>query len=464
MDSLDALRHDGAALSAFISKVAEYCTPRDYPSYVGSSKEFFSYISDLAIATKEYISKFIASIDPALPQSDPRDFYTQTQLLSTLRISWFELHSVIKPSFDADTLHTPGALVSALTKRLQKIPGFERARFSVIHTTDLNYYQIDSSTIRDLANSIAVIVSGAKPFPEDLGIVAIPYSQSSSIFLNTALAHEMGHFSFQKRNEKQRLVNIINPILQANPSAAAIGSDIWWCRDRVLAWCQEIYCDLFALSLIGPSFSFGYIELFALTRDPALALTSKVMGKKSPHLSFAQSHPATALRLREHVKFMQSKMVGWWNEISKSKSHLVSLLGHANQLDDNEFEFPHRIADATLTQICLETFLKVLPSIHDLVEETCQNIKPDIAEFLLNKDLIQQYLSYGIVPSRLIQGGVAREPSGLALVNASHLFYLEMLDVLIDKIEGADAKDLENRSFWTMRVEAWIAKALEDIG
>src|SRR5580704_13354235 len=104
MDPFDALRHDGAALTTFISEVSEYFTPGDYPSYVGSSKEFFGYISDLAVATKLYLSDFIAKLDPGLAQSDPQDFYTQTQLISTLRSSWFELHSVIKPAFDADTL------------------------------------------------------------------------------------------------------------------------------------------------------------------------------------------------------------------------------------------------------------------------------------------------------------------------------------------------------------------------
>jgi hypothetical protein len=175
------------------------------------------------------------------------------------------------------------------------ISGLKNARFAVLHTNELNYFQIGARDVREFAAGIAMIVPNAPPFPKDMGIIAHPYSQSSSIFLNFALAHEMGHFVFQERREAKRILPGIVRSLKASikslkkstPSMNLGLRDPEWCRDRVLDWCEEIYCDLFALWLIGPCFTFSFIELFALSRLAPSVAPAGV----SPHLSGTAIQP-----------------------------------------------------------------------------------------------------------------------------------------------------------------------------
>ena len=191
--SIGEVRHDLAALSRFIDSIALDCVRDDYfPAYVEASKRFLIYIDDLARATKSYLSQFLSTLDPALPLADPEDFYDRTKVVRTLRMAWFQLHELIKPALDADTLHVPYWIVNSLTARFRLLPGFHDVDFAVLHATELNYFQIGANYIRTLADNIRSIVTNAPPFPPDLGIIALPYSQSSSLFLNAPLAHEIG--------------------------------------------------------------------------------------------------------------------------------------------------------------------------------------------------------------------------------------------------------------------------------
>src|SRR6266404_5456135 len=53
--------------------------------------------------------------------------------------------------------------------------------------------------------------------------------------------------------------------------------------ERIRYWTYEIFCDLFAIRLIGPAFSFAALEFFNL-----LGVMSK-----SDCVTFSESHPAT---------------------------------------------------------------------------------------------------------------------------------------------------------------------------
>ena len=250
---IEDVRHDAAALHRFIDSIASGCRVAEgYPSYAKSSTDFFEYIHLLGEKTKAFLARFVDDLDPQLAVDDPQDFYGRTQIIRNLRFNWFELHKLVKPALDADTLHVPCPLVDALTARLRMIHGLKNARFAVLHTNQLNYFQIGARGVRDFAAGIATIVPDAPPFPKNLGIIAHPYSQSSSIFLNFLLAHEMGHFAFQERREAKRILpgiakslkKSIKSLKKSTPSMNLGLRDPEWCRDRVLDWCEEIYCDL----------------------------------------------------------------------------------------------------------------------------------------------------------------------------------------------------------------------------
>ena len=462
---IDELRHDVVALHRFIDSIASDCEQRDdYPTYVAASKDFFDYIHSVGAATKSYLAKFVNDIDPVLATTDPQDFYSQAQVIRTIRTIWFELHQLVKPALDADTLHVPYALVNALTARLRKILNFERVRFAVLHTTKLNYFQIGASNVRDFAAHIASIVPGAPPFPDNLGIIALLYSQSSSVFLNLALAHEMGHFAFQERAEAARL----SPSIVAAVQAAATGIqlqplDLVWSKDRVLAWCEEIYCDLFALWLIGPSFSFSFIELFAYSRlAPTISAAGTTLPSIASEASFSDSHPAAAFRLGAHVRFLKSRDVGWWDKIKGGSSPYITLLADAEGLDQTLFTFVSQYRPG-LSAVALAAFFKVVSNVPDTVRNAFVGVSTDVDSFETQQKAIEEYLSFGVVPSRLVSGDEAALPSTVALVNSANLFYLERLDVLIARFRGAKTDCVECRALWAERLEMWTSKALEDI-
>jgi hypothetical protein len=470
---IEDVRHDAAALHRFIDSVASGCKVAEgYPSYLESSAAFFTYILALAERTKAFLAQFVDDLDPQLAVSDPQDFCDRTQIIRTLRFSWFQLHELIKPALDADTLHVPCPLVNALTTRLRMIKDFENVRFVVLHTNELNYFQIGARNLRDFAAEIAKIVPIAPPFDKNLGIIAHPYSQSSSIFLNFALAHEMGHFAFQERAEADRIMPAIARALKRATAGITLGPrDPEWCRDQVLGWCEEIYCDLFALWLIGPCFSFSFIELFALSR---LASDSRRTGDIPPIASeaaFKDSHPAKAFRIGEHVRFLRCKELGWWEEIkkkakrgSKAKaSHYLTLMAEAQRLPKETFSFQSQFKPK-LNKVVLDTFLMAVGKVSKVVKDAFVGVPSETNSFHDQCSIIEKYLSFGVVPSRLVfPDDTVQSPKVVALLNAANLFYLERLDQLIVKIDGGQPECLECRALWAERVEMWTSKALEDI-
>jgi hypothetical protein len=354
------------------------------------------------------------------------------------------------------------------------IKGFESKRFAVLHTNQLNYFQISGSWVRSAASDIAAFVKDDAPdFDKNLGIIALPYSQSSSVFLNFALAHEMGHFAFQERAEAERIrPAIVKALLTVTEGLGLDLRDHQWCRDQVLAWCEEIYCDLFALCLIGPCFSFSFIELFGLSRlSSNVAPTGNSLPPIAIAAKFTDSHPSMAFRISEHVRFLKSKELGWWDEINERDeggsrertSHYLTLMAQAEGLPKEAFKFQSQFR-LKLSQVILETFLQAAGEVARVVKETFAGVPSETGSFHDQRSVIEKYLSFGVVPSRLVfPDGTVKSPNVVALLNAANLFYLERLDLLIDKIDRGRPDCLECRALWAERVEMWTSKALEDI-
>ena len=471
---IEDVRHDAAALHRFIDSIASGCKiAGGYPSYAKPSTDFFEYIYSLAEKTKTYLTRFVNELDPQLAVDDPQDFSGRTQIIRLLRLNWFQLHELVKPALDADTLHVPYPLVNALTARFRLIKGFENVHFAVLHTNQLNYFQIGAGWLRSIASNIAAIVADAPDFSKSLGIIALPYSQSSSIFLNFALAHEMGHFAFQERAEAAKLQPAIIEALKVATEGMELGPrDPEWCRDEVLGWCEEIYCDLFALWLIGPCFSFSFIELFALSRlTPRLGGVGPNASPIASAASFSDSHPATAFRIGEHVRFLKNKELGWWGKIEERSagesedktSHYLTMMADAEQLPNTIFSFESRLKPK-LSKPVLAAFFVAVAEVSRVVNEAFIEVPSETESFHAQRDIIEKYLSFGVVPSRLVfPDGSVQSPSIVALLNAANLFYLERLDHLIDRISRAQRDCLECRASWADRVEMWTRKALEDI-
>ena len=175
----ETLRNDAAALFSFVDSVCEQCDERvDSQAYPEASRDFFKYIHELGKATKAFLNVF-----PEKKPADVRLYRFHRNKLETIRWGWFQFHEFIKPAVDADTLHIPYSLINALTRRFSEIQGFGDTTFAVFHFNQLNYWQVRITELREAAEKLAGNIPNAPPFPSDHGLIGIPYSQASSIFL-----------------------------------------------------------------------------------------------------------------------------------------------------------------------------------------------------------------------------------------------------------------------------------------
>jgi hypothetical protein len=139
-------------------------------------------------------------------------------------------------------------------------------------------------------------------------------------------------------------------------------------------------------------------------------------------------------------------------------------MAEAEGLPKDTFTFQSHFKSALLSEVILETFLLAVGEVSRVVKETFAGVPSETGSFHDQRSVIEKYLSFGVVPSRLVfPNGAVQPPNIVALLNAANLFYLERLDSLIDNIDGGRPDCLECRALWAETVEMWTSKALEDI-
>jgi len=190
-----------------------------------ATTEFLKYVDALGKSTDLFLQDLIvASPDPTMTEVD-------RQSLPTIRDFWRDIHEFVKPSRDADTLHSPVALIEQLEYRLSLIPPLQGCRLLICHTPELNYIQFPRSSRRVRAEHYAAIVPGSPPFPDKLALIAMPYSQDGSLFSNIIICHEMGHFVFEELKLEDDLSYHIEASLQKHfPTESE--PNLSWCRER----------------------------------------------------------------------------------------------------------------------------------------------------------------------------------------------------------------------------------------
>ena len=379
------------------------------------------------------------------------------QKLEIIRSGWFWFHLFIKPAVDADTLNIPHTLIEALTRRLNLIRKFEETRFAIFHFDELNYLEIPVSGIKETVDRFSRVIPDPPPFPPSLGLIGIPYSQASSLYLNCLIAHEMGHFVFEELALKDGLLPEIGSQLKEVSEAS-----LDWSKDRLVSWAEELFCDLFAVWLVGPCYTMAYVEIFGLstTLDPAaLGGFSTTAGS----VIFSTSHPADLFRLKQQVALLQE--LRWWNEVDVIKSHYVSVLRGARAVDESKFEFEG--TEQQYSHLTLQAFLKLAPRVVRLVTEVMKDSAGNAVDSGLEGykkfgNIIGQYLAEAVVPSTAFMGNEHWYPDIVALLNASMKFYLDSLEEPMKRIEGQKTSLAGHRSKWIKRVEALTSKAIED--
>ena len=441
MPSLSGLLHDAASLHRFVAFVCQFCEEQETShTYLEATTDFFAYVRQLGTETLTYLQRLV---DHAGRSKRIREY---RQKLVAIKNCWCELHAFVKPAADAHTLKIPVPLLQFLQTRLRQLPTLSKARIVILLSPELNYFQHRHGDIRDLTTKLHQLFATQR-LPEALGFIAIPYSQAATIFTNIFICHELGHFAFEELARGTQLSPDIDLALKKVLKDFDTASEAKrsWCRRQLIDWAEEIYCDLFALRLLGPAYSFASIELFSL-----LGLLDD-----EGSCEFNSSHPADACRFREHL--LELKSQGWWAVVKKFDTEHVQLIQHLGGMSESKYVFP-------LAPGLVRAFLPLRKRIQDLVGETIVSTGSDLREFRNWNRKIQEYLSCGVVPSTLAVKRRFYFPPPVAVMNAAFGFYLESLWRLIANTEDPDyvARDVGERGKLSGRIELWTIKALED--
>jgi len=450
-----------SALYGFVDSVSNSCTrlPQSV-AFTESSARFFQYVEQLAVSTKKHLAGFPSE---NVESSTEEEFRHARNELFTIRRVWKELHQFIKPASDADTLNQPTAVVSAMLDRTRKLPGLQNADFAIFLTDTFDYLQVNPTWIRGAALDLAFIV-GAEQFPPGLGLIGIPSTQGTSLFLNCLVAHEIGEYVYFEKSLNDELRPEVRAALEIVYGAEYLAKEKTEKSrlvDTVMSWGKELFCDLFAVYLVGPCYTFAYAELFDLPNllDKSGAVAIK---KPPPPIHFYALHPSHPFRLKYQADLL--KRLEWWPQIRNIDSRYVRTLEVLSGLADAEFID----ADDTRTGPLIQAFFKIIPEINTHLGNILGALDTGVHEFGQLREHINHYLQEGIVPSTITIELKDKEskqvvPSAVALLNSFVCFYLENVEKLMGRIEGQNPNSAERRVHWTRKLESWTSKALEDV-
>jgi dCTP deaminase len=459
MSSLqNQVRQDAASLHRFVSSVSDKCEHLNGAvNYPESSERFFKYVSQLAAATKSYIQRSVGASNKS-----PGEHLGLRDEIATLRSSWGLMHQFVKPVLEADTLRLPICLLDGLKKRFQEIPRFSKTDFIFYHSAKLNYFNVKLAEFKKSADPIANLVGGP-PFPSHLGLIGIPYSQSSSLFINCLIPHEMGHYVFGDLQLAQECRSEIDARLLKQYDTTLNIDKRGTLAEAMTFWAEELFCDLFAVRLVGFCFSLAFVELFdiATVLDESGVFERSRAGKQ---LFFGQ-YPPDLFRLRQQVSILKAD--GWWPKLNKeaTSSQYIATLRAADGLRDREFIYPKGFDPVSRTEL-RAIFTDIVQRVIEELNNATRRIPSVATKWEHQSDLIEKYLENGVVPSTLIPNSVDEPivPDPIAILNSSYRFYICGLSRLISKIENANDKRVGDCSEWSKRLEMWAAKAVEDVG
>jgi hypothetical protein len=440
------LLHDSAVLHKFAESIEQYCgEQKRSQTYVDASGKFFEYVEHLAAGIKLGLKSEVEHAK-RVPHRLP---VLQRKML-TLKYYLRLLHTLIKPAADAHTLSIPAPLIELASQQLQQVQGMRDSQIVILLTPALMYFQRPHTEVKEQARIVQTFVSGAV-FPSKLGFIEVPYSQGTSFFTNLAIYHEIGHFVYEELSNQtpanrdiahlhSATDNVLGGIFR-NRQVLALATKI------VDYWIQEIFCDLFALRLVGPAFSFALVEMLGMLGVLAEA-----------NVRFERTHPAPACRFAEHVEMLRAD--SWWDAIANVNATQKKLIEKLANVPRTRYTFyvddlkvgprGRRLVDAFLDV--------VVPAIRRVV----RNITPDparsVKQFVGSRKQIDDCFRAGVVPITK-----PSSPNPVSIINASFCFYLTSLKELITKFEDAEAENaVDTHSLWTTRLEMWTMKAIED--
>lgn len=460
--SLAGLQHEAASVYRLVDFIEHFCHEQSSTrSYVSATTKFLGLVIALAEDTKQYIlratseAKRRAEAGTGRTQFFERWLINERGVLHTIKGSWTIIHKYLKPAAEAHALQVPVPLVKLAERQIRSVQGMSDAVVAVLLTPELNYFQTPHTRFQNAVNTLKQATNGpALPASGPVGFVELPFSQGPSFFNNVALYHELGHFALAecssntavlKKAAEHSLRGVLGAQFTSLDKTRRAGFE-----SVLQKWAEEIFCDLFAIRLIGPAFSFASIEVFSLLG----LLSDKDKGRFQP------SHPAPACRFRQQLKLLKED--GWWSAISAHPSN------HRLQIEElaafREDRYTLYVDGQTISNgSVLEAFRRVLNTVEELVKRVTTPPRDAVECLGAERNDIQGCLAKGVVPSRIFSGRPLSSALPVAVVNAAYCFYLSGgLSNLIDQLADKEASDPKDRSYWTKRLEMWTMKAVED--
>jgi hypothetical protein len=453
--AVEQLLHDAAYVDAFLAQIGHFRSQQQSSQiYVDPTTEFFHYVKQLEEASRA----FVVALDAG--RVDATHVGLARATLQDIKNYWRLLHAFIKPAADAHVLQVPAPLIEFATSQIRRIPGFANANVVLLLTPELMYFQDPHTDLKLTAAELAHVIPQAG-FSVQLGFIELPFSQGSNLFTNLVLYHELGHFVFeelcsapQPGCDPGQIEGEIRMALNAHWSGyAALSADEKAFFVGILrSWSQEIFCDLFALHLIGPAFTFAFIEVFSLLGLQDTALQTQ----------FTESHPSDALRFAEHLAMLTD--TGWWDHIQTLDSwHRVILEECAGKSGSSSLHIDGQpYPDPGL----VDAFKDVLPTLRDMVRHISAETTTSAENFARLRPEVESALLWGVVPPVHPSGqpGAGIDPDPVSIINAAFCFYLTRLPELLRNLNLSAERtpEVQARSFWAARLQTWTLKAVED--
>jgi hypothetical protein len=443
---INDLLHDAAVLFRFADFIEEYCREQKRSQrYVDASGEFFRYAEGLASEIKKNLRRLV---DLAY-RFQFRIVTLRPHVVGMKRYLQL-LHTWIKPAADAHTLSIPAPLIKLASDELDNIEGMKGSRVVVLLTPKLMYFQRPHTPFREEARRAEALIPGSK-FPKKLGFIELPYSQGPSFFVNLAIYHEIGHFVYEELSTLSHppaTFTKLHSAIANSVSAAYPNPDrtvLPLVKSTINAWTQELFCDLFAVRLIGPAFSFTLIEILGML---------DLLEEKS-RVKFDEEHPAPACRFSEQVSLLKED--SWWDAIADIKPEQKKLLETLANIPRTKYRFNegtprrHGLISAFMDSI--------VPAVRTFVRDITREPSRTVQRFKESRVNIENCLWAGVVPHE--KNSTKSDP--VAIINSAFCFYLTSLPELVKKYEKPEDQDnVEKHSLWTDRLEKWTMKAIED--
>jgi len=361
---------------------------------------------------------------------------------------------LIKPATDAHTLTTPAPLIDLASQQLQHVRGMRNSKIVILLASEFMYFQRPHTDIKDQAQIVRTFVPNAS-FPPKLGFIEVPYSQGPSFFMNVAIYHEIGHFVYEElsnsgpphpdfvtlQSATDRSIRREFKGISKNRQAFAMVKKI------VEFWTQELFCDLFAIRLVGPAFSFAFIEMLGM-----LGLLAEQVSVR-----FNPTHPAPAFRFAEHMKMLRDD--SWWKAIENIDADQKNILEKLANISRAKYKFyldDKRPGTEKVVNIFLDV---VVPRIRKLIRDITPRSSTLVSSFNKERRSIEDCLRVGVVPHS--RDSTALDP--ISIINSAFCFYLTSLPDVVSRFEPREKhSDVAIHSLWTKRFEMWTMKAIED--